>query len=190
MTLDSRNSSILGIAGVVLGGALLGTLWWNDRIKATSPELNGLKPVSSVDLHRYAGLWYEQKRIDISFESRLTNVTARYAVQSDGTISVCNTGNDMVTNAFSSLTARGRPTQYPGVLMVAFFTFIEGAYVILYIDKDYQTAVVGSPDKITLWLLTRDKVVSKNQLSMLHSVALDNGYTQAQLDAMVTTNHA
>ena len=91
--------------------------------------------------------------------------------------------------SFSVAKATARLTQYPGVLMVAFVTFIQGAYVILYCDDSYQTAVVGSPTHKYLWLLTRNTQATNEQLDILYRTALDNGYTQKQLDELVVTHH-
>ncbi len=52
----------------------------------------GLKPVSNFDVERYLGTWYEIARLDHSFEKNLTNVSADYAQNEDGTISVTNRG--------------------------------------------------------------------------------------------------
>lgn len=47
--------------------------------------------VPSVDLDRYAGLWYEIARYPNGFERNCTGVTAEYGLNSDGTVLVTNT---------------------------------------------------------------------------------------------------
>ena len=51
-----------------------------------------LKSVSSVDLNRYLGIWYEIYRLPNRFESTdCVTVSAQYALRDDGHISVLNT---------------------------------------------------------------------------------------------------
>lgn len=51
-----------------------------------------LPTVSSLDLNRYMGLWYEIARFDHSFERGLTGVTAEYRLLDNGKIQVINSG--------------------------------------------------------------------------------------------------
>ena len=52
----------------------------------------GLKPVSEFDGERYLGKWYEIARLDHSFERNMSNVSAVYAEDSSGGITVVNQG--------------------------------------------------------------------------------------------------
>ena len=49
-------------------------------------------PISSLDIYRYLGLWYEIARFDHSFERGMTDVTAEYLLRDDGKIDVINSG--------------------------------------------------------------------------------------------------
>ena len=49
------------------------------------------EPSNSVDLSRYAGLWYEIGRYENGFERGCEGVTARYTVRDDGLVGVQNT---------------------------------------------------------------------------------------------------
>ena len=48
--------------------------------------------VESVDLTRYAGLWYEIARYDTPFDEDAVAVTAEYTLNDDGTVRVVNKG--------------------------------------------------------------------------------------------------
>ncbi len=48
--------------------------------------------VDSVDLTRYAGLWYEIARYDTPFDEDAVAVTAEYTLNDDGTVRVVNKG--------------------------------------------------------------------------------------------------
>ena len=48
--------------------------------------------IKSLDLNNYMGRWYEVARFDHSFERGMSNVTAEYTLQPDGTVRVVNRG--------------------------------------------------------------------------------------------------
>ena len=54
----------------------------------------GVDPIAGFDQNRYLGTWYEIARLDHSFEHGLSEVSATYDVNPDGSISVLNRGFD------------------------------------------------------------------------------------------------
>ncbi|MBU0827667.1 MAG: lipocalin family protein, partial [Gammaproteobacteria bacterium] len=54
----------------------------------------GIAAVTPFDLARYEGRWYEVARLDHSFERGMTDVSATYQRQSDGSVRVVNRGFD------------------------------------------------------------------------------------------------
>ncbi len=53
---------------------------------------DGLTPVQPFELNRYLGEWHEIARLDHSFERGLTQVTANYSLNPDGSVKVLNRG--------------------------------------------------------------------------------------------------
>ena len=49
-------------------------------------------PITSFDLSRYLGTWYEIARFDHSFERGMSGVTAEYLLRDDGKVDVINSG--------------------------------------------------------------------------------------------------
>ena len=68
----------------------------------------GLEPVSNFDGDRYMGKWYEIARLDHSFERNLSNVSATYARDSAGVISVTNRGYNEKTDKWKQIEGRAR----------------------------------------------------------------------------------
>lgn len=139
----------LGILAAMLGaGAVVST---------GCGLLPPLQSVASVDLQRYAGLWYEIAKYPVPFQVGCVGVTAEYTLQENGTVRVLNTcregtldgpartieGTAVVTNAANN-----------SQLAVFFFGF-PGAYWIIDLDVDYQWAVVSEPTRSTCWILSR-----------------------------------
>lgn len=52
----------------------------------------GVEPVSGFELNRYLGKWYEVARLNHSFEEGLSQVSAEYSVNEDGSVKVINRG--------------------------------------------------------------------------------------------------
>jgi apolipoprotein D and lipocalin family protein len=57
----------------------------------------------------------------------------------------------------------------------------DGNYWILYIDPDYRTAIVGTPDRRHLWILARDPKLDEAQYARLVERAREFGYPVADL---------
>ena len=181
---------IIMIIILILFLLLIAIFLWGNRSKVgKAPQLNGLMPVQNFDIQKYVGTWFEQARVDYSFEKGLSQVTANYGILQNGLIQVLNTGHEK-NNKIAISQGSARTTDIPGVLLVSFFPFIEAPYIVLYVDDQYTTAVVGSSTNMKyLWLLTRNNIVQQTQLDTLKSVAKQNGYSDTIIQQMVFANN-
>ena len=77
---------------VAIGSVLisLGTLTACNQPAVNRDSSRPLATVTSVDLKRYLGKWYEIARFDHPFERDCVGVTATYGENPDGTIRVVN----------------------------------------------------------------------------------------------------
>jgi len=144
--------------------------------------------VSSVDLNRYAGTWYEIARLPFYFERDLKNTTATYTLREDGRITVLNQGqniNDPGKKKSAKAVAWIPDKNVPGKLKVQFFWPFSGDYWILDLDKDYKYALVGDPSYKYLWILSREKKMEETTYNMLLKKAIDNGYDLGPLIKVV-----
>ena len=141
-----------------------------------------LQVVAPIDLQRYVGLWHEQARLPNRFQKQCAGgtVTAEYMLQEDGNLQVfnrCTTADGRVDEAVG--VARVAPvTGQPGAgrLEVSFapdwlrwLPMVWGDYWILKLDREYEVALVGTPDRRYLWVLSR-------------AARLDDTALQAELD--------
>ena len=135
--------------------------------------------VSSVDLNRYKGLWYEIARLPFFFERKLKCTSATYTLREDGRITVLNKGN-YLTDPKKSTSSQGvawiPDKNSPAKLKVQFFWPFSGDYWILELDKDYRYVLVGDPSHKYLWILAREKKMDEKTYSMLLGKAVENGY--------------
>jgi apolipoprotein D and lipocalin family protein len=126
-----------------------------------------LQVVAPVDLKRYAGLWHEQARLPNRFQKRCTGaVSAEYTPLEDGSIEVRNRciladgSFDESVGSARAVPVAGQPGA--GRLEVRFapewlgwLPLVWGDYWILKLDRDYQVALVGTPNRQYLWVLSR-----------------------------------
>ncbi|MNP62000.1 Outer membrane lipoprotein Blc precursor [compost metagenome] len=58
---------------------------------------------------------------------------------------------------------------------------VKGDYWVLYVSDDYQTAIVGNPNRRYLWLLSRKPEVNAETREELLSRARQQGYDTTRL---------
>jgi apolipoprotein D and lipocalin family protein len=150
---------------------------------STAPP-DGVKSVSPFDVNRYLGQWYEIARLDHSFERGLSEVSATYTLQTDGSLEVLNKGYDAKRDKWKSATGRalftGPPTQ--GSLKVSFFGPFYGGYHVIALDQvGYQWAMISGPDRDYLWILARSKSLAPSVRDALLQQAADFGFATQKL---------
>jgi apolipoprotein D and lipocalin family protein len=128
----------------------------------TAPPLPPVQAVPTVDLQRYLGTWYEIARYPNSFQDgrgrRCVAVTARYDAREDGQIGVTNRCLDATDGDREIVaTARAYAVEDSGnaKLRVTFFWPFYGDYWVIGLDPAYRWAVVGTPSREFLWVLSR-----------------------------------
>ncbi len=135
--------------------------------------------MEKFDLSRYLGTWHEIARVRNDFEPEMTDVTAEYSLCRDGSIRVVNSG--YVNGKLKQITGVAEPTGDNGVLNLSFFPGIISEYRILFVDPNYQTALVGGSDKNYLWILSRTKKIDKECLERMIILAAEDGYNVENL---------
>lgn len=125
----------------------------------------GVVAVTAFDVQRYQGRWYELARLEHAFERGMTDVSATYTVQVDGSVLVVNRGyvaaNSQWREAVGKAQFTGTPTT--GSLKVSFFGPFYGGYHVAALDPDYRWALVVGSDMGYAWILARDKYIDPVQ---------------------------
>lgn len=153
------------------------------------------RTVPSLELHRYLGTWYEIARLPERHEpAEYTDITATYTLNDDGTVRVDN----------RALDDEGEPAQVVGQAMIVegsgnaklevsfmpeglrWIPFTRGDYWVLRVDDDYRTALVGTPNRKHLWLLSRAPTIDAATRSAFLETAVEQGY---DLGELITTPH-
>lgn len=127
----------------------------------TTTPPQGIQPVSPFSLDRYLGTWFEQARLDHSFERGMTHVTAEYRLQNDGSVQVLNRGYLAEKKEWKEAEGHALFTGASDVaaLKVSFFGPFYGGYFVAALDKDYRWALVVGPSREYFWILTRERTI-------------------------------
>ena len=143
-----------------------------------------LEVVDHVDLERYLGTWYEIATIPQRFQKGCVGVTATYSLRPDGKIRVINrcrkeTLDGQLRDIEGKAWVVDKKTN--AKLKVQFFWPFSGAYWIIELDKDYQWAVVGHPDRTYYWILSRTPQMDPALYDELLRRAAAKGYDTSKI---------
>lgn len=142
----------------------IATLMWAGFACRDAAAMSGMPPlrtVDSVDLNRYVGVWHEIARCPNSFQKGCLGSTASYVLREDGDITVVNSCRDGEDGEIRQ--AKGRAWVVDKAtnarLKVSFFWPFRGDYWIIDLGPAYEYAVVGTPNRKYLWVLSRTPVM-------------------------------
>ena len=152
----------------------------------TKEEHNTLEVVPHVELEKYIGKWYEIAHLPTRFQKGCTDTTATYTLAKNGSIAVLNEcrRNGKVRQAKGK--AKVVDTNSGAKLKVTFFWPFYGDYWIINLGKDYDYAVVGTPNRKNLWILNRTPHMDDRLLSQLIDSAKSKGFDVTKL---IKTSH-
>lgn len=150
-----------------------------------------MRSVPVVDLERYAGLWYEVARFPNSFQAKCRGqATASYQLLPERELRVVNTcpgANRKIIRAEgrARLADRDGPTSRLKVrfapAFLAFLPMVWGDYWILDLTADYGAALVGTPSRDYLWVLSRTPQLEDTTFQRLVATAVAQGFDVSRL---------
>jgi apolipoprotein D and lipocalin family protein len=148
---------------------------------APGPEL---PTVEYVDLDRYLGTWYEVAGIPIRQTRDCYATQATYGRLPNGNVSVdnrCYAGSFEGREKRIQGEARVVDAQTQAKLKVRFFFLFSGDYWIIDLDPDYRWAVVGEPNRDSLFILSRDRKLDAEVLEGILARAAEKGFDLSRL---------
>ena len=141
------------------------------------------RPVDTLDLARYTGRWHEIAHLPMFFERKcLDAVTATYTPNPDGSIHVrntCRTDKGPMTVDGIARIAPDQPAEFKVRFAPAWLTWLPAVwadYWVIDVDADYQWAVVGSPSRKYLWVLSRKPAMDRELFRAIKERARQRGY--------------
>lgn len=149
-----------------------------------------LTTVPSVDLNKYAGVWYEIAKYPNKFQKDCVgNTTATYTLKGDGKFEVLNKclEKDGTTKdakgagkvADKTTNAKLKVRFAPGFL--SFISAVWANYWIVDLGENYDYAVIGEPKREYLWILSRKPEMTDAQYQNILRRVEEKGYNPAKL---------
>ncbi len=148
---------------------------------ATIP--NGAVPVKPFDKKRYLGKWYEIARKDFKYERNLSNTTAEYSLNDNGTIKVNNQGYNTKKGEWTQAIGKAKFAREENIAMlkVSFFGPFYSGYNVIAIDDEYRYALVAGKSFKYLWLLSRETTMPVEIKDKYLRIAEGIGYNTTDL---------
>ena len=152
---------------------------------ASSPVLKAdpVEAVAKLDLNQYSGTWYEIARYPNKGQKHCTAnafelVTTRYKPRQLLVVDSCltKTGYTEVRNGTAKQDGSGS-----GRLKVRYTWPFSSKQWVLALGPDFGWALVGSPNRKQLWVLSRTAVMKPEILAEIEAKATAEGFSSAKL---------
>jgi len=141
-----------------------------------------------VDLERFMGDWYVVGFIPIILpffsEEGAHNGVESYRLTDEGVIETTYIFRD---GGFDGPEKRFTPKGWVhdhetnAEWRMQFVWPFEAAYLIVYLDEEYQKTIIGVPDRNHVWIMSRDPTMSEAEYQRMLSFAANLGYDVAKV---------
>ncbi len=185
MNIKNINHQVINFSLAMLLSVLSVATVYAMGSKSDTDSSNKPSAVREFNVEKYLGKWYEIARLDHSFERGLSNVSATYTLNNDGTIKVVNKGYNADKGTWKDAVGKAK-FKYPqrkdlASLRVSFFGPFYSDYKIIKLASDYSYAVVMGSDYDYFWILSRTQTVSDELLSELVMWAEEQGFNLSDI---------
>lgn len=143
-----------------------------------------MEVVRGIDLQRYMGRWYEIASFPSFFQPKNgINTRATYTLEADGTtVRVLNeTWSDGKRSYIEGTAYKADPKSDQAKLKVKFYVPpflpiipVVGDYWVLFLDEEYQYALIGQPSRKYLWVCSLIIIIII--ISLFHLLSSQGSY--------------
>ena len=156
-----------------------------------APILSALATISSLDVPRYMGTWYEIAKYPNRFQKQcVADVSAEYRLQTNGSVQVtnrCRTENSTMDDAVGEAGQVG-PATSPKLqvrfapVWLSWLPMVWGNYWVIDLDAEYQLVAVSEPNREYLWVLARTPTVTTEVYDALLGRLKAQGFDLGRLE--------
>jgi apolipoprotein D and lipocalin family protein len=150
-----------------------------------------LSTISTLDVPRYMGTWYEIAKYPNWFQKKcVADTRADYQLQADGRVQVtnqCRLDTGQMDVAIGEARQIG-PATSPKLQVrfapswLSMLPFVWGNYWVVDLDEGYQLVAVSEPKREYLWVLSRTPKVEPNALAALMGRLKSQGFSLDRLE--------
>ena len=162
---------------IFLGALLVGSAMFLKSCQSVKVP-SDITVVDNFKAESFMGQWYEIARFDFKYEKDLSNVTANYSLNNDGSVKVLNKGYNYVKKEWEEKEGKAKFVldETKGALKVSFFGPFYSGYNVVALDNNYETALVFGETKDYIWILSRKKTISEDVKKNYIEKAKQRGY--------------
>lgn len=176
-----RILSIAGLTAQLFTVAIFAPATAGDKVPDPLPFVRDFKT------ERYLGKWYEVARLPTPVQPAGTLAVAEYAAGKEaGQVTVRNTSYDKAGKKLADIEGKAKLADGdpPGRLLVSFGPVLpeNPNYYVIHVDEGYRFAVVGVPDRNSLWILAREVPVAAETLKSLQEIARKAGFDVSRME--------
>ncbi len=168
----------------LLAGFIAFQLGWLPTSNADTPDYPPTV-VESLDINRYAGVWYEMASMPMWFQRHcVANTQATYTLKEGSNkltvLNQCQKTNGDIINAEGKAWATDDTNAKLKVGFASLFgwtiPWFSGDYWVIGLDKDYQWAIIGHPKHQYGWILARTRTLEKATFKTISHQLEEEGY--------------
>jgi apolipoprotein D and lipocalin family protein len=137
---------------------------------ATQPAGKLQAITSHVDLQRFMGEWYVIGNIPVFIEKDAYNAMESYELAEDGTIPTTFTFNKgSFDGPLKTMHPKGfvNDKETNAAWKMQFLWPFKADYLITYLSDDYQTTIIGVPNRKYAWIMARTKTLPDAEYAAL-----------------------
>lgn len=141
--------------------------------------------VDQLDLARYAGTWYEIATIPSFFQKSCVATEIRYTLKKPGELAVENRCRkntfDGDWTGIDGKAWQAKNAAAEGQLKLQFVWPFSSDFWVLWLDDSYQFTVAGTPDRQSIWILSRQRQMDAGQYQRLLDYAAELGFDTSRI---------
>jgi apolipoprotein D and lipocalin family protein len=144
-----------------------------------------LETVERVELERFMGDWYVIANIPTRLERGAHNAVESYRLEPDGSVQTTfSFRKGSFDGKLKTMTPRGfiRDPESNAVWGMQFVWPFKAEYLIIYLDEEYATTMIGRSKRDYLWIMARTPEISDESLQRLVDFAAERGYDAARIE--------
>ena len=148
----------------------------------SSLQVTKNQAVKNFDIEKYAGTWYEVARMENhTFQKECKAVILTYKAIKNGLLFL-NECFDAHNNKLKEVTTRAFIKEPNiGDFTVFLYSIIKLEYKIIYVDKNYQNAIVEGQNGKYLWIISKNKNIGQQSVKDLTKKVSKLGYDTTKL---------
>jgi len=155
-----------------------------------------LPPIATaprVDLDRFMGDWYVVANIPTFLERDAWNALENYQRRDDGVILTTFSFNKGATDGpLKTYRPKGfvRDSDSNALWGMQFIWPVKAEYIIMQVDPDYETTVIGRRKRDFIWIMSRTPHLEPDRLQSLIDFAVREGYDPKRIQLVPHAPHA